>query len=363
MIHLADIVREFNNDLEQQHGDKLLPGHRRALNAIARCRGPAQPMMQAQCPDCHHELLLPHSCGHRACPRCQHHESQRWLERQRQKLLPVTYFMITFTLPAQLRSLAFRHQRVVYDLLFKISWQVLSTFALNDRQLQGQLGATAVLHTHNRAKDYHPHLHLVVPAGALNRPRKLWRKKRGKYLFKNQHLATVFRARWLQAMQQHGLVVNATLPEDWVVDCRSVGSGDKALTYLGKYLYRGVLAEKDILCVHQGEVTFRYTDNEGIVHSRTLPGADFLWLLLQHNLPRGFRRARDYGFLHANSKGLIRLIQLLFHVAVRPQTETPRAAILCPDCGCPMRIVATALSINVYRRTPCERVTAGAAYR
>lgn len=361
MIRLADLVERFEHALKLKYADRLLPGHLRALDAIRRCRSAAQAMMQAQCPDCDHEMLLPHSCGHRACPRCQHLESQRWLERQRRKLLPVTYFMITFTLPAQLRSLAFSHQRLFYDLLFKISWEVLSTFGLNDKQLQGQLGATAVLHTHSRKLDYHPHLHLVVPAGAVNRARKLWRKKRGQYLFKEQNLATVFRAKWLHALKEKDIKVNQTLPESWVVDCQQVGSGDKALTYLAKYLYRGVLAEKDILKVERGEVTFRYTDNEGVNHNRCLPGADFLWLLLQHVLPRGFRRARDYGFLHANSKGLIRLIQLLFHVAVRAQAARSIAAIPCPHCGCPMRIIATGLSANRYRRMTIKKLSVGVA--
>ena len=106
-------------------------------------------------------------------------------------------------------------------------------------------------------------------------------------------------------MKQEGFKVSATIPKEWVVDCKHVGCGDKALTYLGKYLYRGVLQEKNILRCENGQVTFRYTENSGTVKTRTLPGADFLWLLLQHVLPKGFRRSRDYGFLHSNCKAMI----------------------------------------------------------
>jgi hypothetical protein len=346
MILLSEVITLFETRLLSQFAGKLLPGHKHALAAMKDCRTRASPMMLAQCLACNTKAFLPHSCGHRSCPHCQHHESQRWLERQRQKLLQVNYFMITFTLPAQMRYLAWQHQRLIYDLLFKISWETLSSFGLNDKQLQGKPGATAVLHTHSRRLDYHPHVHIIVPAGALDSNRKLWRKKKGKYLFNQDNLAKVYRAKWFQALQDHGIQVHAKLPADWVVDCKLVGSGDKALTYLARYLYRGVLSERNILSVKDGKVTFRYTDNTSTVKTRTLPGEEFLWLLLQHVLPKGFRRARDYGFLHANSKSLIRLIQLLFQVTIQSLNETPRAAIQCKHCGGPMIIIATRLRIH-----------------
>ena len=251
--------------------------------------------------------------------------------------------MLTFTLPAQMRSLAWRRQKLIYDLLFKISWETLRCFGLNDQQLRGHLGATGVLHTHTRKLNFHPHVHLIVPAGALDCKHRLWRKKQGRYLFNQDNLAKVYRAKWLQALKANDLKVIATLPEDWVVDCQHVGRGHQALTYLGKYLYQGVLSERNILNVQHGKVTFRYTENTGVIKTRTLPGADFLWLLLQHVLPKGFRRARDYGFLHANSKTLIQLLQLLLHVVIHPVKAIPRAIIYCKHCGAEMVILATRL--------------------
>jgi DNA-directed RNA polymerase subunit RPC12/RpoP len=352
MIALSELITTFEAELRSRYADRLLPGHKHALAAMKVCRTAASPMMLTQCLACEAKAQLPHSCGHRSCPHCQHHESQRWLVRQRRKLLPVDYFMVTFTLPAQLRSLAWRQQRLIYDLLFKLSWETLACFGLNDKKLQGKLGATAVLHTHSRKLDYHPHVHLIVPAGALDNTRKCWRKKNGEYLFNQANLAKVYRARWLRALKEHGLKVNATLPSDWVVDCTHVGRGDKALTYLGKYLYRGVLSEHNILRVEAGQVCFRYTDNTGVSQTRTLPGADFLWLLLQHVLPRGFRRARDYGFLHANSKALIRLLQLLFQVVIPRLKESARVVIRCKHCGGPMRILATRLRPPYAQHAP-----------
>lgn len=343
MILLSELIEAFEPELLRHYGNRLLPSHTRALDAMRQCRTNTSPMMLTKCPACEVKALLPHSCGHRSCPHCQHVESQRWLERQQQKLLPVDYFMITFTLPAQMRALAWQRQRLVYDLLFKLGWETLRSFGFKDRQLKGKLGATGVLHTHARKLNFHPHVHMIVPAGALDCKHRLWRKKQGNYLFNQDNLAKVYRAKWLQALKEHDLNVIATLPEDWVVDCQHVGRGRQALTYLGKYLYRGVLSEHNILSAQQGKVTFRYTENTGAIKTRTLTGTDFLWLLLQHVLPKGFRRARDYGFLHANSKTMIQLLQLLFHVVIQRVKEIPRATIYCKHCGAEMVIIATRL--------------------
>ncbi len=344
MMLLSSLITVFADALRAKYGNRLLPGHEHALQAMEKCRTDQSPVMVVACPDCGKQEIVPHSCGNRHCPHCQHHEGQQWLERQRNKLLPVDYYMITFTLPWQLRRLVWQHQRIGYDLLLKLGWQVLKTFGLNDPQLKGKIGAHAILHTHSRRLDHHPHAHFVVPAGALDQKHRLWRKKRGKHLFHHKALAKVFRAKWLEAMKQAGLRVNPTLPEDWVVDCRHVGRGDKALTYLGKYLYRGVLQEKDILHCEDGRVTFRYTRNSGEVMTRSLPGEDLLWLLLQHVLPKGFRRVRAYGILHSNSKTMIRLLQYLFQVAFVPSgTGLEKPSFKCKVCGGIMAVIATRL--------------------
>jgi hypothetical protein len=344
VILLSTLISRFGGELREQFGKRLLPSHERALDAMAICRTNESPVMRVRCLDCGTQETIPHSCGHRSCPHCQHHEGQQWLERQRGKLLPVEYFMVTFTLPRQWRALLWQHQRIGYDLLLKLGWQTLKAFGLNDVHLKGRIGAHAVLHTHSRRLDYHPHVHFIVPAGALDPKHRLWRKKQGKYLFHQESLAKVFRAKWFETMRAEGLKVSASVPKDWVVDCKHVGRGDQALTYLGKYLYRGVLQEKDILRCENGQVTFRYTENSGTVKTRTLPGADFLWLLLQHVLPKGFRRSRDYGFLHSNCKAMIQLLQYLFRYLLRPSTEkTKKPPIQCKACGGIMAIIAIRL--------------------
>ena len=147
----------------------------------------------------------------------------------------------------------------------------------------------------------------------------------------------MFRAKWFDAMRLGGLHAEKTLPGNWVVDCKDVGRGEKALVYLGRYLYRGVLPEKNIIADVDAKTSFRYMDNKGEQQTRTLPGAEFLWLLLQHVLPQRFRRVRDFGILHANSKRLIQLLQILLRVVVPQPTSKPeRPPILCQHCGNPM---------------------------
>ena len=284
-------------------------------------------------------------------------------ERQLQRQVPATYFLVTFTLPKHLRDLAWHHQRTLYGLLVECAWHTLDTFCQNDRQLQGRAGAVAVLHTHSRRLDYHPHVHLAMPAGALDSDKRLWRVKRSQtkgthYLFNHTALAKVFRAKLLQAIVRAGLVLPCDVPAQWVVDCKHVGTGEKALLYLGRYLYRGVIQEKDIVRCDNGQVSFRYRDAKtGQSAVRTVSGATFLWLLMQHVLPRGFRRARNFGFLHPNSKRLIALLQLVLKVI--PTTSLtawvkPRAALRCPGCGHPMQIVRRRIAPPTPERMPDE---------
>ena len=347
MIALATIIERFEVDYLRQYQNAVLPGQRQALEAMKRCRTKMAPHMLAQCSSCDEQRFVPHSCGHRNCPHCQHFESQQWIERQTRLLVPGSYFLITFTLPAELRPLAWQHQRIVYAKLMQCAWETLRSFSQNHKHLAGTPGAVAVLHTHSRRLEFHPHVHVAMPAAALDAEQGLWRclrkssKAKG-YLFNHEALAKVFRGKLLAALKEEGLTLPTDLPQKWVVDCKGVGSGTKVLVYLGRYLYRGVIAERDIIDCENGQVSFRYRDSKTKkLTLRTVSGATFLWLVLQHVLPKGFRRARNYGFLHANSKRLVALLKLLvFKLApMRPATPTPRPQWLCPCCGAAMVVI------------------------
>lgn len=353
MIALADVISRFAPDYRTRYGHTLSRERTQALRAMQHCRSRMAPHLQASCPECAEQRLIPHSCGHRLCPHCQHHESERWLERQRRLQVPAEYFLLTFTVPGELRPLAVRHARGVYAALFSAAWATVQTFCRNDRQLKGEAGAIAVLHTHSRRLDLHPHVHLVMPGASLDARSRRWRTKTG-FLFSHKALAKVFRAKLLAALKREGLSLPASLPPTWVVDCKRVGNGDKALVYLGRYLYRGVIREADLLACDtcgNGQVSFRYRDSQsGQMKVRTLSGADFLNLLLQHVLPKGFRRARNYGFLHPNKKGLIALLHWVLRIAPRPPADTSRPPLLCPCCGSPMQILRRRIPPATVRR-------------
>lgn len=347
MIKLADIINQFERDFLHQYGDRLLPSQLNALAAFKSCRNALSAKMVVQCNDCQTTEYVPHSCGHRNCPHCQAHESQQWIARQQAKQLPCDYFMLTFTVPEQWRALVWAHQKVMYDLMTRAAWETVNTFSQNDKKLQGSTGAVTVLHTHTRKLDYHPHVHLVMPAGAINRQQQLWRVKKSKYLFDHKALAKVFRAKLHAGVKQSGLCIPTDAPSKWVVDCKNVGRGDKALVYLGRYLYRGVIQEKDILTSKNKMVCFRYRDSKtGKIEIRTVNGVEFLRLILQHTLPRGFRRARNYGFLHPNSKRTIVMLQLKLKMICKPYEPTPRPAIRCAGCGGVTSVVARRIKVQ-----------------
>ena len=354
---LSEIIARFEADYRQQYSTTMLPSHRHALAAMKACRTTMAPRMLARCTACDEKRLVPHSCGHRSCPHCQHHESQQWLERQLKRQVPASYFLITFTVPSEFRALAWQHQRLFYALLFECAWATVCTFSQNDKHLHGRPGAVSVLHTHSRRLDFHPHLHLAMPAAALDAKCRRWRTKpRGKgngYLFNHRALSKLFRAKLLAALTREGLRLPACHPRKWVVDCKGVGNGEKALVYLGRYLYRGVIQEKDILSCDEKQVSFRYRDSQtGEMAVRTVSGATFLWLILQHVLPKGFRRARNFGFLHPNSKGLIALLQVVLKVI--PSADLgwmkPRPPFLCTCCGAPMQVVRRRIQPTLDRR-------------
>jgi len=356
MIRLADIIALFEADLLRQHGDQLLPSQRNALHAFKTCRNTLSAYMEVECADCRDTHYIPHSCGHRNCPHCQAHESQQWIERQLAKQLPCDYFMITFTLPEEFRSLVWRKQTTLYQLITQTAWETINTFSQNDKHLQGDAGAVTVLHTHTRRLDYHPHVHLVMPAGAINRKQRLWRSKKTKYLFNHKALAKVFRAKMLKGIKQAGLPIPNCYPEKWIVDCKKVGSGDKAIVYLGRYLYRGVIQEKDILSCKNGSVTFRYRNGKtNKWETRTVSGVEFLRLILQHTLPKGFRRARNYGFLHPNSKRWIALLQLRFRISTKPTTPKPRPVFRCACCGGELKVVRRRIKMHQWPK-PSEKI-------
>ena len=231
--------------------------------------------------------------------------------------------------------------------MFREAAETLKSFGHKHKKLNARLGMTGVLHTHSRQLNYHPHVHFVVPGGGINVERREWRKLRGKYLFNSNNLARVFRGRLLKALDEAGLLsakLRKALPKSWVAHCEHVGKGEPALKYLSRYLYRGVINDRQITSHSNGKVTFTYRNSDsGKTEHRTLNGEEFLWLVLQHVLPKGFRRVRDYGFLHNRAKHWLNLVQLILQVMLKPLEPVIRPKHSCRQCGSDMKVISCRL--------------------
>ena len=336
MSQFIALLERHQTQLKQQYGTRLNQDICRAITDMLHCKSDTSRVSQWHCEHCQHDQQHPASCGNRNCPQCLHQTTSNWLAKQTSKLLPVHYFMVTFTLPYQLRAIARQHPKILYQLMFQVTSTLLKDFAM--REDKGSLGFTSVLHTHNRKRELHPHLHIIVPSGRYDAAKQQWHKGDSRYLFNAFSLANVWRARMMEAIHHHAeLTLPSDMPSKWVVDCRKVGFGLSSLQYLSRYLYRGVLPDKDIINITDDKVTFRYREGgSNITKTRTLPVLKFLWLILQHVLPKGLQRVRDYGFLRGNAKTLRLKIQLLLGFALDlaspAKTIKVSASCICPCC-------------------------------
>jgi hypothetical protein len=320
---LADIFRTYGPAYRARFGSKLLPSHRRAMRAIERCRTPALGGHVYTCPDCHETVYHYHSCRNRHCPKCQHENAQRWLEQQYELQLPVPYFMLTFTLPSQLRSFTRSHQKLVYDVLFRASAEAAQQLAHDPRFVGGTLGLVGVLHTWARDLSYHPHVHYLVPAGGLAEDGQTWLPSRKKFLLPVKALSKLFRAKFRDALRKtdgFASIPTSVWEQDWVVHCKPVGDGHTALKYLAPYIFRVALSNRRIVKVENDQVTFRYKTNSGHARFCTLPADKFIHRFLQHVLPKSFVKVRYYG---------------LFSPAHRQQLEPLRAQLAAQSADAP----------------------------
>lgn len=343
MPDLAGIVREFGPDYFAQHGERMLPSHFRALRDLVACRTEILGGHLAQCDQCGHQHYSYHSCRNRSCPQCHTGDSVRWLEKRQGDLLPVPYFHVVFTLPEELRAVVWRHQKLLYAVLFKAAAEALLTLSADPRYVGGTVGIMSVLHTWTRQLDRHPHVHCLVTGGGLATDGS-WLGARKKYLLPVPALSPLFRAKFMALARK--ALPEESFPEslwekNWRVYCKPAIQGSKKLLdYLGRYVHRIAITNRSILAIHKGQVTFKYKDSKDKLWKKsTLPGEEFLRRFLQHVLPRGFHKVRYYGLLSPRNRSRLRQLQLTMTVK-EPETTSLTAPVdneseelpLCPLC-------------------------------
>jgi hypothetical protein len=356
---VADALRQHAHRYLDRYGPRMPSEHKRVLSLITACRTGELGFLHYQCDSCLRRHLVARSCGNRHCPNCQSDKAHRWLAKRTAALLPVPYFLVTFTVPDALRKMVRANQRVCYQALFDTGSQTIRELASGPRFVgTDRMGFFGALHTWGRDFTvYHPHVHFVVPGGGVSADGSRWQAAPENFLLPEKAASVVFRAKFRDAMDAAGLLeaINQVAPEvwkkQWVVDVEPVGDGRAALKYLAPYVYRVAISNNRIDAVDTSSVTYHFTPTGSQqVVTRRIGGNQFVRGFLQHTLPSNFHRLRYYGFASQNCKLSLAWVRLLvwFYLgwrldlakAASPEPLLERPPLRCVECGGQMHLVA-----------------------
>ena len=354
MPAVADVLRRHGGEYLQRFDETMPAEHKKVLRAIVACRTGQLGTVVYTCSQCGRTHAMGRSCGNRHCPTCQQDKTRSWLEKQTARLLPCPYFLLTFTLPAELRAFVRSHQRIAYAALFEASSSAIKTLAADPKYIgSSRVGFFGVLHTWGRTLEYHPHVHYVVPGGAVSEDGSKWLPSRVDFFLPVKALSVIFRARFRDLLQRAGLLDQidpVVWRQDWVVHSQAVGDGRASLQYLAPYVFRMAISDRRIVSCDDGRVTFSYRKSD-TNHWRkmTLDALEFIRRFLQHVLPGGFQKVRHYGFLSGNSRLSVEAVRWLvalhigqpFALLAKPaESVSPRPRIRCAECGAAMRVTS-----------------------
>lgn len=350
------------------------------MSAIEACRTEALGGHVAGCTKCGHHHIAYNSCKNRHCPKCQGPAAQDWMEARAEDLLPVEYFHVVFTLPAEIACIAYWNQKAVYGLLFRASAQTVMTIAADPKRLGAKVGMTSVLHTWGSALTHHPHIHMIVPGGGLSPDGTKWVACKPGFFLHVRVLARLFRRLFLEGLMDlhHKCELNffgdlerlaqtdvfakwlaRFRKTDWVVYAKPPFGGPEAvLSYLSRYTHRVAISNHRLVSADADTVSFRWKDYRTKCGDRQkvmrLTTPEFIRRFLIHVLPDGFHRIRHYGLL-ANSarktnikkiRNLLGVQRTQHNAEAAPEPEIAPLTLRepCPCCGGPMRI------IEIFRR-------------
>jgi hypothetical protein len=388
-LEVADIFRSAGPAYRTAHAGHLSLHQLKVMSAIEHCRTAVMGGHVEACTDCGHMRVAYNSCRNRHCPRCQGAAARTWLEAREADLLPVGYFHVVFTLPAEVADIAYQNKAAVYGLLFQAASETMMTIAADPKHLGARIGITAVLHTWGSAMTHHPHIHMIVPGGGIARDGARWISSRPAFLLPVRVLGKLFRRLFLTrllALHAAGRLtfyasmahladrraflrhLSATRKKRWVVYAKAPFAGPEAvLAYLSRYTHRVAISNSRLLRFDDAGVTFRYKDYRRNSADRqqtmTLAADEFIRRFLLHVLPRGFHRIRHYGLLASSARktSLAHARQLL-DVAPPPDDapdEMPDARPPCPCCGGQMVVIETFERWRQPRAPPSPTVPPG----
>jgi hypothetical protein len=316
-LEVADILRAYGDVYARDHHVSVPQAA--VLRHLVDCRTAALGGHVDRCASCDQVRISYNSCRDRHCPKCQSLKKAEWLQARRERLLPVPYWHVVFTLPEALRPIGVRNKRVLYKLLFDAAASTLITLARDPRHLGADIGFTAILHTWTQDLKFHPHLHCVVTGGGLRRDGHRWIPARDHFFIPVRVLGRLFRGRFLAALAEarrqgklEGGAACLTRPSawkrildrlyatDWIVYAKPpFGGPEHVFSYLGRYTHRVAISNQRLVAVDDNGVTFTVKDRDDGSTKKpvTIGHGEFIRRFLLHLLPRGFTRIRHYGLL------------------------------------------------------------------
>ena len=330
---IADILYHHMDDYKAEY--PLWPEHRKIVSDLLNCRTAHLGGHIERCDTCGAVRITYHSCRNRHCPKCQHMPRERWLEKRKDEILPVSYFHVVFTLPHELNTIILNNKRVMLNILFKAASQTLLTFGENE--LGGRLGFIATLHTWDQKLKAHFHLHCLIAGGAVSKDGACWTSCKGNYLFNKKALSMVFRGKFMHYMSharqceklkltgnEYKKLKNKLYAKKWIVDVRDpVKNPEHVLEYLARYTHRVAIANSRIKKLEDGMVSFTAKNRKkNKTEPVTITAVEFIRRFLLHSLPKGFVRIRHYGFLaNRNRSANLNTIRHLMGLSPPPTKE------------------------------------------
>jgi putative transposase/transposase-like zinc-binding protein len=339
-------------------GARMPLEHKKVISAIIACGSPANGALLYRCECCPQQQLLPRCCGNRHCPSCQQYKAYAWLEAQLKAQLPTHHFMLTFTVPEQLRPFLRCHRRIGYAALFQASADSIKKLAPDPKLLNADTpGFLGMLHTWGRQLQYHPHIHYLVPGGAVSTRDGRWHACSPGFYLPVHALSAIFRAKFRDAIAVQGLLdlIPASVWQiDWNVNCQAVGNGEATLKYLARYVFKVAISDSRIVGFDDTHVAFRYRKvHSNRLRTLRLTAFEFLHRFLQHVLPEGFMKLRSFGFLSTSfamsREELKARVEMAHGFAVQASATSieVRPPLCCPHCGGRLRYRRTILPLRL----------------
>ena len=352
MTTIKDIFADFGPEYINRFKDTIPVEHKKVINAIINCRTDIYGVSVYQCEKCGKKHIVHCSCGNRHCPNCQHHKTHQWLETQMNRQLPGHHFLVTFTVPEEIRRFIRSHQRICYSAMFKASSETIKKLAADKKYMGGDLaGFFGVLHTWGRQLPYHPHIHYVVPGGAYAKADNKWHPSRLDFFLPVAAMSKVFKAKFVNEMKKSKLysqIPASAWDKAWIVNCQAVANSHNTIKYLARYVFRVAISNSRIVKIENRKVYFKYPKtHSNRWRTMALDVMEFLRRFLQHVLPTGFMKVRYYGFLHPSCKIPLKKIAALIHLTFGFELREPQTGIepmklpTCVHCGSKLKYITS----------------------